>query len=185
MTYLAIRRMAHLVDLKDAGTQRHSERVAEKVCRLALAAGWSETDAHRIYLAGHVHDVGKIGIGEAILCKPAALTAAEYRVIQLHPALSVEMMLSLDSFDEEQREWVLHHHERPDGRGYPDRLIADQITEGAALMALADSWDVMVSDRPYKRAMQIEDALVECHRVCGTQFTFGAVRALDQLLRLS
>lgn len=185
MTYLAIRRMAHLVDLKDAGTQRHSERVADKACRLALAAGWTEEDAHRLYLAGFVHDVGKIGVGEAILCKPARLTAAEYRIIQLHPTLSVEMMMSLDSFDDEQHEWVLHHHERPDGRGYPDGLADGQITDGAALMALADSWDVMVSDRPYKKAMQVEDALVECHRVCGAQFTERAVRALDHLLRLS
>lgn len=185
MTFLAIRRMVRLVDLKDSGTQRHSERVAVKARKLALAAGWSERDAERLKKAGCVHDVGKIGIPQEILQKPARLTGDEFKLIKLHPEIGVEMLRSYGLFDSEQIDWVLHHHERADGNGYPDGLCRAELSDGAKLLALADSWDVMVSSRPYKKAMAVNDAVLEVQRMCGKQFCIEAVRALDKLVRIT
>jgi HD-GYP domain-containing protein (c-di-GMP phosphodiesterase class II) len=121
--------------------------------------------------------VGKIGIPDVILLKPSRLTAEEYAVIKGHADLSARMVE--DILGPEQVEWILAHHERPDGRGYPRGLDAASLPEGAALLAAADAFDVMVSARPYSPGRSAPAALAECRALVGRQFTAAAVAALE------
>jgi HD-GYP domain-containing protein (c-di-GMP phosphodiesterase class II) len=130
-----------------------------------------------LHEAALVHDVGKIGIPDAILLKPARLTADEYEVIKQHADLGARIVD--DVLGPEQVEWILSHHERPDGRGYPRGLRGPQLSEGAALLAAADAFDVMVSARPYSPGRSIAAALRECREYVGRQFTAEAVAALE------
>lgn len=178
---VATLRLARLVDLKDAGTQAHSRRVALMAYRLSFELGFTPVDCERIRRAAQVHDVGKIGISETILQKPDRLTPDEYRVIKTHPATGVTLLAN-HAFDDEQREWVLHHHERPDGLGYPDGLTIEQLSDGAAIICLADCWDVMISERPYKAPMPVAEAVREVQRNCNKQFLHHVVSALERVL---
>lgn len=178
MTDAALRAMARAVDLKDLATNRHSLRVSRLAQRLAEAAGWSPGDAYRLCQAGMVHDAGKLGLPQEVLCKSGRLTEAEYELVKRHPGLGAEMLVGHD-LDDEQLEWVRHHHERPDGRGYPDGLVDGTISDGAALLAIADTFDVMVSGRVYQAAMPVRVAVAECRSLCGVQFRHMAVRALE------
>jgi HD-GYP domain-containing protein (c-di-GMP phosphodiesterase class II) len=171
-----LRALARAVDAKDPSTWEHSERVALFVERLALAAGWSPRRSALLREAGYAHDVGKIGVPDAVLTKPGRLTPEEYEQIKTHPALGAQ--IAAEILTGEQVQWIRWHHERPDGKGYPDRLNHAFIPDGAKLLALADSWDVMTTTRPYKKAMLADDALAECIRQCDRQFCREAVEAL-------
>ena len=175
----AVRALAQAIDAKDAATIEHSERVARLAARLAEVSGWAPSDVARIHDAGLVHDVGKIGIPDAILSKPGRLTDEEYDAIKRHSALGARIVSEV--LDEEQVAWVRGHHERHDGRGYPDGLAGEAITEGARLMALADAWDAMTGARVYSDPMPVDEALCEVTRCEGTQFHPDAVAALKQL----
>jgi HD-GYP domain-containing protein (c-di-GMP phosphodiesterase class II) len=182
VTLYAMRALARAVDAKDSATGDHSLRVARLVERLARAAGWDEEDANALAMAGLVHDVGKLGIPESVLLKPGKLDEDEYRLVKHHPHVGAEMLANDGpQWTPLQVEWVLHHHERPDGRGYPDGVDQADLSDGAALLALADSYDVMTSARPYKPAMPPAVALVEVERLCGRQFVHFAVRALERV----
>jgi diguanylate cyclase (GGDEF)-like protein len=171
-----LRALARAIDAKDPTTRRHSERVAAMVTELAKASDW-ETDAvGRLNEAALVHDVGKIGVPDAVLTKPGRLTSEEYEQIKQHAALSTQIVAEV--LDDEQTAWVAAHHERPDGRGYPDGLTAENIPAGAALLAVADAWDVMTVSRPYSVPKSPEDALAECCELAGAQFTAEAIDAL-------
>jgi diguanylate cyclase (GGDEF)-like protein len=172
-----IRALARAIDARDASTHEHSERVAKLTARLAEERGWSADRVALLHEAALVHDVGKIGIPDAILLKPTRLTAEEYEVIKGHAELSSRMVEEILSA--EQVDWILSHHERPDGSGYPRGLLGDELTEGAGLLAAADAFDVMVSARPYSPGRSVEEALAECHALLGLQFTPAAVAALD------
>jgi diguanylate cyclase (GGDEF)-like protein/putative nucleotidyltransferase with HDIG domain len=172
-----IRALARAIDARDPSTRQHSERVATLTAQLAEQRGWSPERAALLHEAALVHDVGKIGIADAILLKPARLTAEEYEVIKGHAELGARMVE--DILSPEQVEWILSHHERPDGRGYPRGLSGAELSEGGALMAAADAFDVMVSARPYSPGRSIEDALRECRALSGRQFTPAAVAALE------
>jgi diguanylate cyclase (GGDEF)-like protein/PAS domain S-box-containing protein len=175
----ALRALARAVDAKDPDTLEHSERVAALVQRLARALGWDGEAAGRLREAALVHDVGKIGIPDAILSKPGRLTPAEYVQVRRHAEIGGDIVREV--LDEEQSAWVRGHHERWDGTGYPDGAAGDAIPAGARILALADAFDVMTSVRTYKAARSIEDALAECERVAGGQFDPAAVRALRRL----
>jgi len=171
--------LARAVDAKDASTQRHSERVASLAARLARQLGWSEQRAALLHEAALVHDVGKIALPDALLIKAGPLTDAEYEQVKMHAELGgriVEGCLS-----SEQVAWVRGHHERFDGKGYPDRLGDVDIPEGARILALADAWDAMTEVRLYRQARGQEDALRECLRNSGTQFWPEAVEALQEI----
>ena len=172
--------IARVVDAKDPVTSRHSERVAAIAVRLAVAVGWSPKRCAQLHEAGLVHDVGKIGVPDAILFKPGALTEAEFAEIRKHAALGAAIVAEVLS--PEQTLWVRGHHERLDGAGYPDHLTADQISDGAAILALADSWDVMTVARPYSTPISKEQALEECRRGAGHQFFPELVRVLERVL---
>ena len=164
----SIRVLARAVDAKDTSTREHSERVADLAVALGTAIGWDTERLVRLREAGLVHDVGKIGVPDAILFKPARLTPAEYDEITRHAAIGAEMVA--DVLTPEQVSWVRGHHERWDGGGYPDGLAGDAIPDGARVLALADAWDVMTSERPYHAPLTVAEALAECRRCAGTQF---------------
>jgi len=175
-TIVGIRALARAVDVKDHSTARHSERVAELSTAIAAALGWDERELAALHEAALVHDVGKIGVPDAILLKPSRLDPDEYETIKQHPALSAEIVN--DVLSTEQVSWVLGHHERYDGGGYPDNLARDLIPIGARILAVADAWDVMTSERPYSRTRSRDDALEEVRAQAGQQFCPEVVRAL-------
>lgn len=179
----AMRGLARAVDAKDSGTHDHSGRVGALVYRLAVCDFWPEPRARLLEIAGWVHDVGKLGIPGEVLLAARRLTPAERHQIELHPAAGAEMLANDGpEWTHEQIEWVRHHHERPDGAGYPDGFKLHDLSVGAQLLALADTWDVMTSARPYKTAMADVEALAEVRDLCGRQFTHRAVRALERVL---
>lgn len=180
MAVNTVRALARAVDAKDPTTQRHSERVGEVARALALELGWARLDAHRLYEAALVHDVGKIGVPDAILFKPEPLTWDERTQIQTHSLLGAQIVSGILS--DEQVAWVRGHHERIDGTGYPDGLTGDEISEGARILALADAWDAMRSARPYSDALPVQEALGRCIESRDTQFWGPAVDALERMI---
>ncbi len=176
---LGLRALARAIDAKDPATRQHSERVANLVGRLARALDWSAERTLLLTEAALVHDVGKIGVPDAVLYKTEPLTPEERAQITDHAELSARIVEGV--LAPEQVEWIRNHHERPDGDGYPDGLTAGEISEGAALLALADTWDVMTISRPYSLPRNIEEALGECESLVGRQFTERAVAALVEL----
>ena len=171
--------LARAIDAKDPTTREHSERVAELAERIARALGWTPKRAARLREAALVHDVGKIGVPDAILLKPSRLTREEYEAVKEHAVLSAQIVEGVLS--EEQVAWVRAHHERPDGSGYPHGLSGSQIPDGAAIIALADSWDVMTAPRLYSEPKEPALALDECRDLVGSQFDRRCVEALESL----
>ncbi len=178
---VGLRALARAIDAKDPATQEHSERVAALTARLATARGWAPDRVALLRDAALLHDVGKIGIPDAILLKDGSLEDHEFALVREHSVLGARIVG--DVLDEEQIAWIAGHHERPDGSGYPAALKGDAVPEGASLLALADAWDVMVSDRSYSAPMTLDEALAEAHAGAGTQFDVAAVDALDTLAR--
>src|SRR3954454_19133626 len=175
----ALRALARALDAKDPMTRRHSQRVAALCHQLADVRGWGPERIQLLTDAALVHDVGKIGVRDAVLLKNGPLTASEWDEVKHHAALGAQIVQEVLS--EEQVTWIRGHHERPDGTGYPDGLAGDEISEGAALLALADAFDVMTLSRPYSAPRSIDDALRECRSLVGQQFTADAVAALEQM----
>jgi HD-GYP domain-containing protein (c-di-GMP phosphodiesterase class II) len=157
------------IDAKDSYTCGHSERVAWLSRQLAHAAGLDTTTVERVYLSALVHDVGKIGVPEAVLCKPGKLTDEEFEMIKAHPEIGVRILKDIRQM-QDLVPGVLHHHERFDGRGYPHKLKGHDIPLFGRLIALADSFDAMSSNRTYRRAMPLEQVLAEIERCAGAQF---------------
>ena len=176
---LGLRALARAIDAKDPATREHSERVSALVGQLAHTADWPPERALLLSEAALVHDVGKIGVPDRVLRKTKPLTIAERQQICEHAELSARIVEGV--LAPEQVEWIRTHHERPDGEGYPDGLTDDEIPEGGALLAVADAWDVMTVSRPYSLPKTVEEALGECVRLTGRQFTGGAVAALLNL----
>jgi diguanylate cyclase (GGDEF)-like protein len=174
-----LRALARAVDAKDPATSEHSERVATFAGRLAQVSGWPDERVARLREAALVHDVGKLGVPDAILTKPGRLTDSERVLINEHVELSVRIVGNILS--DEQVRWIRGHHERPDGLGYPQGLAAEQICDGAALMALADAWDVMVVGRTYNRRKSPDEAFGECLDLEVKQFMPVAMDALRAL----
>ena len=168
--------LARAVDAKDSYTRSHCETVAALCDGIATELGLAAESVAAIRLAGLVHDVGKIGVPDAILQKPAALSEEEYSIIKGHCALGHKILIGTDL--ERQAPWVLHHHERIDGDGYPDGLAGDDIPLGARIIHVADAFEAMTSDRPYRPGMSDDDAIVELLRHVGTQFDGECVAAL-------
>ena len=155
--------------------------MATLACDIARRLDWSEERVALLEDAALVHDVGKIGVPDAVLLKPGRLTDDEYDQIKRHAALGAQMVEDL--LRTEQVDWIRAHHERPDGRGYPAGLTAVQIPDGAAILAVADAFDVMTATRIYCAARSREDALAECERLVGAQFAPEPVAALAAMCR--
>jgi diguanylate cyclase (GGDEF)-like protein/putative nucleotidyltransferase with HDIG domain len=172
--------LARAVDARDSFTGGHSETVGELAAQIAAELGFEPTHVTRIRRAGLLHDVGKIGIPDAILMKPGPLDPGEVEVMRTHPALGHQIVMGA-GLDEEAR-WVLHHHERTDGGGYPGRLVGQEIPIESAIIHVADAFEAMISDRPYRRGRPYTDAMLELERHAGTQFLREAVEALSRVL---
>jgi diguanylate cyclase (GGDEF)-like protein len=164
--FRAAESLAKAVDLRDTYTGSHSARVADLAARLA----------------GSLHDLGKLAIPEEILRKPGPLTEPERLVLERHPQIGFRMLDSLGI--EPVAEWILHHHERWDGTGYPDRLPGPEIPLGARIIFVVDAYDAMTSDRVYRGRLSAVDALAELERCAGTQFDPEVVTALADELAL-
>ncbi|KOG22425.1 HD-GYP domain-containing protein [Streptomyces viridochromogenes] len=178
-----IRALVQAVDIKDGYTRGHSERVGQASMMIARELGMADERVEMLRFAGILHDVGKLGVPTRLLRKDGPLTPEERRVIELHPEYGHEMVRGI-SFLGEARAAVLHHHERLDGSGYPYGLRGSQIPESARVVAVADAFDAMTSNRSYSRARPVPVALRELEKCAGAQFdpamVTALVRAVDQ-----
>lgn len=175
-----MRALAWAVDARDPHTHRHSLRVADLAVRIATALGWDTVRTTQLREAGLVHDVGKIAVPDRILFKPGRLNAEEFALVTRHPGVGAQIVA--DVLSPEQASWVRGHHERWDGRGYPDALVGAEIPEEARVLALADAWDVMTSVRAYQEPVTLGGAIAEIRRCRGSQFWPDAVDALCRLV---
>ena len=157
------------IDAKDPYTRGHSQRVAHLTEQLAIAADLSPTDVERARIAALVHDIGKIGVPEAVLTKPGRLTADEFHQVQRHPEMGHTILKDIPGFAD-LLPGVLHHHERWEGGGYPHGIAGEEIPLVARLIALADSFDAMSSTRTYRARLNRADVLSEIKKGIGTQF---------------
>jgi putative nucleotidyltransferase with HDIG domain len=168
-------RLAEALDIRDAGTAAHSQTVGRYAEATARALGFSAERVERIRYAGIVHDVGKIGVPDEVLTKPGALTHGEQFEMRKHPAIGARILAGSELAD--IASWVIAHHERPDGNGYPARLRADEIPIEAQILAVADAYEGMTNARPYRPAMPAIEAQEELVMGIGTQFDAKVVSA--------
>ena len=176
-----IRSLAETIDAKDTYTRGHSEQVSLYAEAIARGLGLEGDELQTIRYAGYLHDVGKIGIPDAILSKPGKLTVEEFGVIKKHPILS-ERILKPVNFPYPVQSIVRHHHERYDGKGYPDHLTGEEIPLGARILFVADAFEAMTSDRPYRKALTNQMALDELQRNMGTQFDERIVNVFSRII---
>jgi diguanylate cyclase (GGDEF)-like protein len=167
--------LAHAVDARDAYTGSHSYMVGELAARVAVRMGLEGDQVELTRLAGSLHDLGKLAIPEEILRKPGPLNEAERLVLERHPQIGFRMLDSLGV--EPVATWVLHHHERWDGAGYPERLGGDRIPLGSRILLVADAYDAMTTDRIYQSRLSHDRAMAELERCAGTQFDPDVVSA--------
>ncbi|RJQ50896.1 MAG: GAF domain-containing protein [Actinobacteria bacterium] len=174
--------LAAAVDAKDPHTFGHSNAVTAYAIAIAEKLGLSEEEVHSVRVASTLHDIGKIGIDGAILNKPAALSKEERSQINGHPTIGANILASLD-FLQESVPLILFHHEYYGGGGYPSGISGDAIPIGARIISVADSYNAMVSDRPYRKAMSVTGAVEELKRNAGTQFDPDVVAAFLEVLK--
>jgi diguanylate cyclase (GGDEF)-like protein/putative nucleotidyltransferase with HDIG domain len=167
--------LAEALDMRDSGTARHSQTVGRYCELMARELGLTPDRVNRVRIAGVLHDIGKIGVADAILCKPGPLTGEEYEAMKKHPEIGARILsgTGLDDI----RGWVLAHHERPDGHGYPFGLAETEIPLEARILAVADAYEAMTSDRVYRRSIGAEAARAELLRWSGHQFDAEVVQA--------
>jgi diguanylate cyclase (GGDEF)-like protein/putative nucleotidyltransferase with HDIG domain len=177
---MAVLDLAEAVDLRFSGSARHSETVGRYAEMMARELGLPEHRVSRIRLAGILHDIGKAGVPNSILHKPGPLTAEEYAQIKRHPELGAQIIEHVSLSD--VREWVATHHERPDGLGYPHALLNSDIPFEARIVAVADAYEAMTSDRPYRNSIGYDAAIAELRRCAGTQFDARVVEAFIAVL---
>jgi len=177
-----VRMMADAIEVKDPSLRLHSDEVASYVGVVAEKLDIEPRRREELVIASLLHDVGKIGISERILLKPGALTPEERSAIELHPRIGfrlVEQVPALDPIGPA----VLHHHEHFDGNGYPAGLVGEEIPLEARVICVADCFSAMTSDRPYRSALEPEEACLELERCAGTQFDPRVVRLFVEEVR--
>lgn len=169
-----------VVESRDSDTKGHSERVSDLAAAIAAHMGFDGKDLDRIRTAGLFHDVGKIGVPDSILLKNGPLTDEEFLSIKLHPSEGERILSAYSEFDD-LIAMVRSHHERFDGRGYPDGKKGEEICIGARIMTVADSFDAMVSNRAYRKGLGFDVAVSELLRNSGSQFDPKVVDAFISL----
>jgi HD-GYP domain-containing protein (c-di-GMP phosphodiesterase class II) len=158
-----------LLDLKDLNTGVHSTRLAEWAIHVASELGMEDRALADIEVASLLHDIGKIGIPDAVLNKPARLTQEEYDLMKKHPEYGWAVLRQVPGFEQASL-LILHHHERYDGKGYPGGLKGEEIPIGSRIVAVIDAFDAMVSSRPYREGLPVEEAVRRLKEASGTQF---------------
>lgn len=174
--------LAAALEAKDPYTQGHAERVSRLAVRLARELKLSEGDAELMSYVGTLHDIGKIGVHDAILKKPGVFRREEFEEMKVHPEVGARIIRDIKALGKGAA-WVRHHHEHYDGSGYPDGLAGEAIPLGARIISVADAFDAMVSGRPYRQARTPEDAARELVRCAGTQFDPEIVERMVALSR--
>jgi hypothetical protein len=182
-TRATLEALADAIDQRDHYTAEHSRRVAYYADRIAAVLGLSIAERDVLISAARVHDLGKISTPDTVLRKAAALDDREWRIMCLHPSTGAAILERLPMYRQGAR-LVELHHERLDGRGYPHRLSGDAVPLGARILAVADAFDAMTSDRPYRRAMPVEEAVQRLRAGAGTQFCPRVVQAFIEVLQL-
>jgi HD-GYP domain-containing protein (c-di-GMP phosphodiesterase class II) len=172
--------LARAVEAKDPYTHGHSERVTAYAAILAERIGVSSRDVEMIKQVGPMHDIGKIGVSESVLLKPAELNEAEWDAMRRHPVIGENIVSSIRRF-QPGLFLVRNHHERIDGRGYPDGLSGEEIPLTVRIVAISDAYDAMTTTRPYRGALAPEAALSELEANAGTQFDADLVGAFREL----
>ena len=175
-----VRSLARAVDLRDYSTGNHTRRVTDYALLLADELKLSPQESFQIQIGGPLHDIGKIAIDDAILRKPDRLTSAEFEAMKLHTVKGAAILESINALTL-MIPIVRHHHERWDGAGYPDGLAADQIAITARIVAVADAFDAMTSERPYRKAMSTAAAYAELSNNAGSHFDPACVQAFLRL----
>jgi HD-GYP domain-containing protein (c-di-GMP phosphodiesterase class II) len=179
----AAEKLVALVDARDAYVGRHSAAVAQVVDAIGRTLGLGELEVQQLRIAGLLHDLGKIGVPDKILNKPSSLDAAEDELMMKHPQFGFDL---LDGYDLAPIDmWILHHHERWDGGGYPVGLAGEQIPFGSRIILVADAFEAMTTERAYAPAISAEAAMQELREHAGTQFDPRVVDALDDYLAVS
>jgi len=173
---------AAAIDAKDIYTRHHSQRVARYAAAIARELGWSEHDIEGIYVAGFLHDVGKLVISNELLNKKAPFTAEELQEIRRHSLVSYKIISQIKFPWKDVERIIKHHHERLDGTGYPDALKREDLSEGARILTLADSFDAMTSERAYRGKMDLRSALVEMASCIDRQFDDRIMLAFCRVL---
>jgi putative two-component system response regulator len=167
--------LANAVEAKDATTEMHCQRLAGLAHQLGMRAGLEPGQLKGVVFGALLHDIGKIGVADAILTKPGPLTAQEWHEMRQHPVIGERICEPLATAAE-FAPIIRGHHERWDGQGYPDRLRGEEIPFGARIVGLVDAYDAMIHDRPYRAARGIDEAVEEIRRLAGAQFDPELVR---------
>jgi putative nucleotidyltransferase with HDIG domain len=161
--------LSRAIEARDPYTRGHSARVTTIAEAIARRLGWDEQRLELLHVGGRLHDVGKLGVSEEVLAKPGRLDEQELAQIREHPKLGARILMRVAAF-RSALPYVLYHHERWDGRGYPTGRAGEEIPLEARVLAVADAFDAMTSNRPYRPALDREEALAEVARCAGTQF---------------
>ncbi len=177
-----VRAFAAAIDIKDKYTQGHSERVGRYSEIIAREMGWSEEEVEGIQIAGYLHDIGKLIVDRDIINAPYHIDAKNSSELNRHPSAGYEILAPIRHPYADIPLMAKHHHERLDGRGYPDGLTDEQIPIGAKIVALADSFDAMTTDRPYKRRRSFEDVVIDLRENSGKQFDGKVVAAFARAI---
>jgi HD-GYP domain-containing protein (c-di-GMP phosphodiesterase class II) len=165
-----------LLDLRDLNTGVHSTRLAEWGLRVARDLGVAEECMPDLEMGALLHDIGKIGVPDNVLNKPGRLTAEEYEIVKRHPEFGWTVIRNLPGLERTSL-YVLHHHENFDGTGYPARLRGSETPIGARIVSVIDAFDAMVSSRPYRAGLPLEEAIKRLHQSSGTQFDPDVVKS--------
>ncbi|MBI5639160.1 MAG: HD domain-containing protein [Nitrospirae bacterium] len=173
---------AAAIDAKDVYTKNHSHRVARYSVAIARELGWNEHDVEGIYVAGFLHDVGKLVISNELLNKRKPFTSDELHEMKRHSLLSYKIISNIRFPWKDVENIIRHHHERLDGNGYPDALTREDLSDGVKILTLADSFDAMTTERAYREKMDIRTALVELRSCLDTQFDNKIMLAFCKVL---
>jgi len=173
-----VRAFATAIDIKDKYTQGHSERVGRYSGIIASEMGWSEDRIEGIVIAGYLHDIGKLIVERDIINAPYRINAKESKELNQHPAAGYKILQPIHHPYADIPLMARHHHERLDGGGYPDGLKGDEISQGARIVTLADSFDAMTTDRPYRKRRTLEEVIIDLRANTGKQFAAEVVCAL-------
>ncbi|HEV2860106.1 MAG TPA: HD domain-containing phosphohydrolase [Pyrinomonadaceae bacterium] len=177
-----VRAFAAAIDCKDKYTQGHSQRVGKYSEVIAREMGWNEEEVEAIAIGGYLHDVGKLVVDRDIINAPYKIDAKKSSELNRHPAAGYEILRPIQHPFADIPLMARYHHERPDGRGYPDGLKGDEIPQGARIVSLADSFDAMTTDRPYKRRRAFHEVVEDFRRNAGKQFDPPVVAAFCRAL---